>query len=598
MSQGGQEVGGSPESSQRLSTGVKLAFGGPAFAGAAMAIPIGIFMPPFYSDVVLAPLGMIALATAVARAFDALTDPVVGWLSDRTRSRWGRRKPWIALGTPLSALFFWLLFAPPAELGPGSAVLWFGITFAFFFLFQTFEGVPLAALGAELTTDYNERSSVFGVRAVFLALGTIVGAITPAILLRSMGPGHEREVFSSMAAVYGVVWMLLMFLMLRVVPERQEYASRPVNPLVPGVRRALRNRPFSILLLSAVVGAIPAAVPALLLQYFVRYVLQPEDPMTWVSLFLFAYLATGLLFVPVWMRLSQRIGKLRTFVAASSVGVCASVGYYFLGPGDIRIALALYIISGTQSMAGTFLVPAMAADVIDYDELRTGMRREAQFTSFWAIVPKLVSIPGSSVPLAILAAVGYVPNVVQAPDVQWTIQALYSVFPAAFYVVALLIIWRYPISDEAHVRIREGISSHNRGEDAVDPLTGVTLRPPKTSTEEAEADWFLDYFSPSELRLAATRGVARVLPRVLTATGVSLLVAVGAGVMAFSGIDSLEDRPHPLTVLGVVVSGLSFTGFIFHALRIGPARRLVRVDPGREAIAAHLASLDSGAGLR
>ena len=132
----------------------------------------------------------------------------------------------------------------------------------------------------------------------------------------------------------------------------------------------------------------------------------------------------------------------------------------------------------------------------------------------------------------------------------------------------------------------------------IDPLTGANLRPPTTSAREAEADWFLDYFSPSELRLAASQGVSRVLPRVWAATGLCLVAAVGAGVMAFAGIDSLEDRPHPLTVLGVVVSGLSFTGFIFHALRIGPARRLTRADPGREVLAAHLDALDSGAGLR
>jgi len=572
----------------KLSVGVKLAYGGPGFAGAAMAIPIGIFMPAFYSDVVLAPLGMIALATAVARAFDALTDPVVGWLSDRTRSRFGRRKPWIAVGTPIAALFFWLLFSPPEGLDPSAAVLWFGTTFALFFLFQTIEGVPLAALGAELTPDYAERSSVFGVRALFIALGTMVAAILPALLTEQVGPGHEREIFSGMSASYGVLWILLMIVMLFAVSEHREYAARPTNPLVPGVRRALRNRPFAILLLSAIVGSIPAAVPAVLMPYFVRYVLQPEDPLVWTGSFLFLYLATGLSFVPLWLWVARRFGKLRAFVSAAFVGVTASVGYFFAGPGDLVWAGIVYFVSGTQAMAGTFLVPAMAADVIDYDELRTGLRREAQYTSFWSVLPKLVSIPGYSVPLAVLAGVGYVPNAVQTADVQLTISFLYSLFPAAFFVAALLIITRYPISEEVHARIRDGIAAHARGDAATDPLTGAALPPHRLEAEDVGTAWFLDNFSVGELRTAVEAGPGAVLPKVYRAAGLALGVCVASTALAVSGVESLATEPNPLSVLAVVAGGLAFTAFLFHALRIRPAMRLARETLSPAALEAHL----------
>lgn len=578
-----------PDSSEeKLSWGVKLAYGGPAFAGAAMAIPIGIFMPVFYSDVVLAPLGMIALATALARAFDALTDPVVGWLSDKTRSRWGRRKPWIAAGTPLAAVAFWLLFSPPVGLGPSQAVLWFWATFSTFFLFQTIEGVPAAALGAELTPDYAERNSVFGVRALFIALGTMVAAVVPGALTSALGPGHDREIFSGMSAAYGVMWLLLVVVMLLKVSEHREYAERPSNPLVPGVRRALRNRPFAILLLSAVVGAIPAAVPAVLMPYFVRYVIQPENPIAWTGTFLFIYLATGLVFVPLWLYIAQKLGKLRAFVTAAFVGVSASLLYFFAGAGDLGFTAMIYFVSGTQSMAGTFLIPAMAADVIDYDELRTGLRREAQYTSFWSVIPKLVAIPGYSIPLAVLAAVGYVPNEVQSGDVQFTIRFLYSLFPMAFYVAALLIVSRYPISESIHAKIREGIAAHGRGESVTDPLTGETLPPQRMTHEEIEETWFLDYFSAGELRTALSAGPARVVRKVWLSAGVALVVCLAAAAAAVWGVPSLAADPHPLAVVGVVVAGLAFTALVFHGLRIGPARRLVDGMPDPEVVEAHL----------
>ncbi len=572
-----------------ISLAVKLAFGAPGFGGAAMAIPIAVLMPQFYSDVVLAPLGMIALATAVARAFDALTDPVVGWLSDRTRTRWGRRKPWIAVGTPIAAVFFWLLFSPPAHLEPGAAVLWFGSMFLLFFLFQTIEGVPIAALGAELSSDYNERSSLFGIRTIFIAFGTMVAAILPVVLVGAFGPGREREIYSGMAAAFAAVWFLSMLLMLWVVPEHREYAERPSNPLVPGVRRALRNRPFSILLASSLIGAVPAAVPAILMPYFVTYVLQPDEPLAWVGRYLFLYLATGLLFVPLWLWAARRFGKLRAFISAAMVGVSSSLLYFFAGEGDLRFAGIVYFVSGTQSMAGNFLLPAMAADVIDYDELRTGLRREAQFTAFWAIIPKLVSIPGSSVPLAILAAVGYVPNVVQSAEVQLTIRFLYSLFPAAFFCTALFVISRYPISEAVHERIREGIAAHRRGEASVDPLTGEALPAHALRAEAAETSWFLDHFSPSELRAVIEEGPGALAGRVIRSAGACLLLGVVAAAMAAAGVESLSSEPNPFAVLGVVVAGLALTAFAFHALRIAAARQLAAAPPSPESIRDHLA---------
>jgi GPH family glycoside/pentoside/hexuronide:cation symporter len=490
---------------EHLPRSLKLAFGAPSFAGAAMAIPIGVLMPQFYSDVVLAPLGYIAIAIALARAFDALTDPFMGWLSDRTRSRWGRRKPYIALGAPFAAIGFYALFAPPIGLSPIQGALWFGVSFTFFFLATTIVEIPFAALGAEMTPNYSERSSLFGYRSIFVATGTIIAAVLP-VLAEGAGMGDKRTLYKAMALLYGAILMILIAHMLRVVPERPEFAQRESNPLVPGVRRALRNRPFRILLLSGMISAVPAAIPAMLMPYFVEYVLQVPNPLSLVGMFLLLYLGTGLIFVPVWMGLASRIGKLRTLLVTSTIGIGSSVFYFFAGPGDVAYAACIYFVGGTVAMAGQFLIPAMTADVIDYDELRTGKRREAQYMSFWSLVPKFISIPGSAIPLAVLAAVGYVPNQLQTPDVLFWISFMYSLFPAAFFVVGLIIVSRYPISEELHEVIRAGIAAHGRGDAVTDPLTNIVLPPTGTRAVDDAEGWFLDYFSPSELKTALANG--------------------------------------------------------------------------------------------
>jgi len=561
-----------------LPRSVKLAYGAPAFAGAAMAIPIGVLMPRFYSDVVLAPLGYIAIGIALARAFDALTDPLMGWISDRTRTRWGRRKPYIAAGAPMTALAFCALFAPPESLTPTAASLWFAASFGLFFLFATTMEIPYAALGAELSRDYQERSSLFGYRALFIAAGTIVASVLPTVLGRALGLSNERVVYAVMAGIYAVLLMLLNAGLLIRVRERPPLALVQSNPLIPGVRRALRNRPFRILLLAGVVSAIPAAIPAILMPYFVGYVLQPADPGTWVGIYLLIYLGFGMLFVPFWMGVARRVGKLRTLIITSSIGITGSIFYFFAGPGDMVFAGCFFFMTGTVSMSGNFLIPAMAADVIDYDQLRTGKRREAQYMAFWALIPKFVAIPGASVPLAVLAAVGYVPNQIQTDEVMFWIRFMYSIFPAAFYLMALLIVSRYPISEWTHQEIRGGIAAHAAGAVAVDPLTGRQLAPPGTGPVGESDGWFLDHFTPGELRRTLEGGPRRLLASVVIDMAISLPICLGAAALAVSGMRGGDANPPLTTVFAVVVAGLAFTVFLFHTLRLGPARRMLR-DP-------------------
>ena len=120
--------------SERLSWKIKLLYGAPNFAGAALIIPILVNMPKFYADVVLVPLGFLAIAIALARSLDAISDPIVGWISDRTRTRLGRRRPYLILGAPLCGLAFWKMLSPPEHLTGNQAALWFGVTFTLYFI--------------------------------------------------------------------------------------------------------------------------------------------------------------------------------------------------------------------------------------------------------------------------------------------------------------------------------------------------------------------------------------------------------------------------------------------------------------------------------
>jgi len=568
-----------------------LAFGAPGFAGAGMAIPIAVLMPVFYSDVVMAPLGTIALAIAIARSFDALTDPLMGWLSDRTRSRFGRRKPWIALGVPLCAVFFYLLFAPPDQITGQAAGLWFGVTYTAYFLFHTIYQVPHGALGSELTLDYDERSKLFGIQSLFILVGILTASVAPSILSGAFDIENPRTTHALIAGFFATLLVVLYAALLRWVPERPEFAKSDPNPLVPGVRRALRNRPFRIFFFAGMVSAIPAAIPGILIPYYTTYVLQVADAEQWLGILLVTYFGTGLIAVPIWMRLAERFSKLWTIVASAIIGTTGGTCLFFLGDGNSMVVLGIFLLIGFASSTGLVILPSMVADVIDYDEFLTGKRREAQFGSFWAIVPKFVAIPGASLPLALLAWVGYQPNEVQSDEVVLTIRLLLGIFPAAFNILTVAILVRYPLSRAVHATIREGIRAHNRGESFKDPLSDRWIEPSSRRLLDNEDGWFLDTFSHAELRRIVQSGPRRALQDVLRAVIASGLLALACGWLAWQTVGDLNSEPGPSTILAVVGAGLSITAMCFHLLRVQPARRLRHAGITSERIEAHLADI-------
>src|SRR5262249_43462623 len=244
----------------------------------------------------------------------------------------------------------------------------------------------------------------------------------------------QRNAYAIMALTYAALMVTLYWLLVLRVRERPDFVSRESNPLVPGVRRSLRNRPFLVLFLCYAVANIPGAIPGLLMPYFNRYVLNPppiDQPTAdnWLWIFLSAYFLSGLLFLPMWLALAKRIGKLNAWLTSFVMGVTGGLALFLLGEGDNLACLAVIVWAGSSFGAGLFLPPAIQADVIDYDELHTGKRREAQYLALWGLVPKFIVVPSASLPLALLAWLGYHPNQPQSPEVLLAIRSVFAFAP-------------------------------------------------------------------------------------------------------------------------------------------------------------------------
>jgi len=566
---------------------VRLAFGAPSFAGAAMAIPLAIHLTIFYSDVVLVPLGWIALAKAISRAFDAMTDSVMGWITDRTRSRWGRRRPYMALGAPAAALSFVALFAPPETLTPAGAGAWLLACYVLYYLFHTIYLIPHYGLGPELTQDYHERSRLFGLSESFTVGGTMVAAALPGLFVASLG---DRRGYLAFAVLFAVLLTLLYWNLVVQVRERPDFV-RPPNPLVPGVRRVMRNRVFRILLAVYVAGAITGAIPGMLIPYFTTYVLKPENPTFWLSVFLFVYFASGFVLLPAWIWAARRFGKKPVWLVSFVSAVTGSAAVFFVGEGQLLLTGVVLAWAGSSFGARLFLAPAIQADVIDYDELHTGKRREAQYGALWSLMTKFTVIPSMSIPLALLETLGYEPNVEQSETVKLAIRAMLGLAPAACALVAFVIACFYPISEAVHRRIWQGIERHRRGEDAEDPVTGERLAPPAGRGVEEETGWFLDHFSPRELTGYLRLGAGRLVRGAALGAGVSLALSLAAGSSLALTIGDLSVDPGLGAVLEVVVAGFALTGLAYHLVRLRAALRMGREPVAKDVVERHLALL-------
>jgi len=397
----------------------------------------------------------------------------------------------------------------------------------------------------------------------------------------------ERQVFFRLGIFFGVLLSVLYGLLVLTVKERPDFVTRESNPLVPGVRRALRNRPFGILLGSYVVGSISGAIPATMMPFFNAYVIRPANPTFWLSMLLLGYFAFGFISLPFWVAVARRVGKLNAYLASFFLGITGGGAMFLLGPGDTWWLLVLICWAGIGFGAGLFLTPSMQADVIDYDELYTGKRREAQYTAFWSMLPKFVAIPSAAVPIAILASLGYISNAIQAPRVVFAIRAIFALGPATCSMLSFLIARRFPITEKIHNKILEGIELHARGEAAVDPLTGASVPPPKPGPNE-DVGWFLDYFSSGELKRYLARGASQPVRDVLTVAAISIAVSIISVIYVLRRVSSLSTDPGAMISLIVVAAGLAFAIFVFHLMRLGPARRLAAGEIPADVVRSHL----------
>jgi len=432
-----------------------LGYGAGNFAFSLLGLVVAVNLQFFYTDYVGLSAGLVSWALLLARLFDAFVDPWMGYVSDRTNSRFGRRRPYIVGSALPLGIAFYYLFAPPAVADPaqhqGSLLLYMLSLYTLTYFIWTIGAIPYYSLGAELTDDYHERTQVISVREGLGLAGLLAATILPAYLIHLYG---GRDGYAAMGLILGLATAAFLFISGLVVRERPEFQGRPsMNPYA-GIAATFRNRQFAILLVAFTCSALAGAVPSVLVIYIAVYIIGtpawwaqsiPDWLPTW-SYYLLLYFLCGVVSLPLWNRMAAGIGKKATWGAAVVLATLTSAACYWLSEGGVGYFSLLLVLGGASFGNYQTLPPSMVADLIDHDEVQTGGRREGSYFAIWSFAIKAANAVTGFAALQVLERVGYVPGVAQTDTVKTWMLWMYSWFPAIFYLLSGLVLLRFRFS--------------------------------------------------------------------------------------------------------------------------------------------------------
>lgn len=449
-----------PISARKLSRWQLFAYGQLVVPMAVIGLPLAIYIPPFYSGTLGLSLTAVGFILMLARLSDVIVDPFIGRWSDRTHTRWGRRRPWIVAGVVVMAISSLMLFIPQVEVTNAYLLIWI----AAIYLGYTLIEIPYGAWGAEVSEDYHERNRITGSRQIFLLIGLLVAITVPIIASRGGGEASaaSRDAMAALGWLTAGLLPICLFTLLRSVPEPAVQISTPISFMV-GMRIAMRNGPLRIVLLATIIGALAGSINAGVAVLFFEHVAQLGASS---SILIFVLFFAGVVGSPFWVKIGGKIGKHKGIGVASFISLFAfafvPAVIYVVKPvhpeAVFPALLFIILIQGFTIGAAPILGQSILADVCDLDMIKTGEQRTAFLFAFLAMVRKIFEAAGVGIALPILGWIGFNPQSQTNSDLAlFTLTAMYCLVPLVLWVISTIVIWQYPITQERQARLRAAL---------------------------------------------------------------------------------------------------------------------------------------------
>lgn len=455
--------------SEKLSFWQKLGYGvGDIFGGGAFTL-IGFFYLVFLTDVIRISPGLAGTVVLISKVYDSITDPFEGVLSDRTRTRWGRRRPYLAAGILLIFLSFFTMFYPvtfASETGRFAFVL---ATYLFFSTVVSIVMLNYNALQAELTLDYNERTSLTTFRIFFSTVSSILCALLPLEIVKAFP--DVRTGWVAMAAGFGLFFALPFIATVALTRERPEF-QRPPRPfnLLQAIATPFQVRTFLFVLAMYVTAFTAFDATQSIVVYFVKNYLGRGSEISFV---LGGMLIAQVVSLPFYQWYSRRTSKPRSYMLAAAVFVAVMFFSFLLTPNSPDPMLYIFaVLIGLGSGGVVVMVYAIFPDIPDVDELRSGERREGIFSAMTTFTRKISSALAVFVVAQVLQLAGYIPPLEQAGKLieqpqtasfLLSLRLVFTLLPVALIAFGIFFASRFPLTVEFYERMEKVLAAQRSG---------------------------------------------------------------------------------------------------------------------------------------
>ena len=432
-----------------------LAYSAPAVPLSMLMMQLIVYVPPLYAVEMGLDLSTVGLVFFLARAWDAFIDPVFGNFSDRTRTRWGRRKPWLAVGTPLLVIGIWAFCQPPAGVG----VTYLGVVAFLFYVALAAVHIPYLSWGAELSRDYAERTRINGWREAGTMIGTLLATGLPLVLLAGEDP-PLREILRVFAITASVLLPLGMLWALYAVPAApfEETGQRGLATAVAELRL---NPPLLRLLGGVFLLWLGGAVWNAMVLFMVQFTL--ELPRSAFLSFVFWQYIAAIAFLPLAVRLGNRIGRHRALVFGAIAYFALAPLFLLAGKGEFMHALLVFMLMGAVTSFIWVMPPALVADAVEYGMLKGAGDDAAFYMALYFFVQKAALAVGVGLALPLAAALGFIPATGAGTG---ALAFVALVLPLLLALPGAAVLFNYPIDERRHAEIRRELAARQSGETA------------------------------------------------------------------------------------------------------------------------------------
>lgn len=412
---------------------------------------VGAYFAIFLTDVVHIPPATAALAIFIGRTWDYFNDPFIGHITDRTRTRWGRRRPFLLFGAIPFAVAFVLMWLRPNFESTTALLAYYVAAYLIYDAASTFVSLSYFALTPELTEDYDERTSLTSFRMFFSIAGSLAAFTIPLMIIGSMRPENSDRV-AIMAMIFAIASAIPLWVVFISTRERQVFMRSEQPKLKDSLKAALKNKPF---IFGAVIFLLTWVSMDILqagLLYFIKYVVQREAQS---DLVMAAIFITAILMLPFWNWVTRRWNKRVAYIVGIAFWALVQLAMITLNPGTpMELLLGLCILAGIGVGAAHVLPWSILPDAVEWDEWQTGERHEGIFYSLVTLFQKIASSIAIPLTLLILDVTGYVPNAAEQPTSALTgIRIMIGPIPAVLLITGILFAALYPLSRKEFTRI-------------------------------------------------------------------------------------------------------------------------------------------------